>query len=336
MAELHFYSAHDAPFSLHGVYFDGECYRRVPQSIGDATSEAVAQLCRHTSGGRVRFSTNATRLAVRARLRADKTYMNITQFCQTGFDLYRDDAKRSAFQGVFCANFENRFDFTAELALEAGEKELTLYFPTYGEVTQLEIGVEAGTSVSSHAPYKNGPPIVFYGSSITQGASASRPGLSYPAIISRRSNTDFINLGFSGACKGEAAMVEYIATLPMAAFVCDFDHNCSSAEKLKLRHFPVYERIREKHPTIPFYMVTRPDFYYNKMDFDRRAVVMESYLRARALGDENVYFIDGSAFFNGADSPLEMTIDGTHPTDEGMARMASYIGGVLRETMTLK
>ena len=336
MADLHFYSAQDAPFSLHGVYFDGECYRRVPQSIGDATSEAVSHLCRHTSGGRLRFSTNATRLAVRAKLRVDQTYMHLTHFCQTGFGLYQDNALRSVFLGAFCGDFESRTDFTAELELEAGEKELTLYFPTYGEVTQLEIGVEEDASISSHAPYKNELPIVFYGSSITQGASASRPGLSYPAILSRRLDTDFINFGFSGACKGEAAIVEHIATLTMSAFVCDFDHNCSSAEKLKLRHFPVYEKIREKHPTIHFYMVTRPDFYYNKMDFDRRAVVMESYLRARALGDENVYFIDGSAFFIGADSPLEWTIDGTHPTDKGMARMADHIGGVLFETMKLK
>lgn len=336
MSELLFHNVLASPFSLHGVYHDGETFRRVPQEVGDTTSETVSRLCRHSSGGRVRFSTNATRLAVRAKLRADLTYMHMTHLCQTGFDLYLDNANRSVFLGVFCGDFENRFDFTAELELVPGEKELTLYLPTYGQVTQLEIGVEKGSSISSHTPYKNDLPIVFYGSSITQGASASRPGLSYPAILSRRFDTDFINLGFAGACKGEAAIVDHIASLPMSAFVCDFDHNCSSAEKLKMRHFPVYERIREKHPTIPFYMVTRPDFYYNKMDFDRRAVVMESYLRARALGDENVYFIDGSAFFNGADSPLEMTIDGTHPTDEGMARMADFIGGVFKETMKLK
>ncbi len=81
-------------------------------------------------------------------------------------------------------------------------------------------------------------------------------------------------------------------------------------------------------------MVTKPDFVFNKDCQDRRATVMESYLQAYNNGDKNVYFIDGSAFFNGVPS-LELTLDRCHPNDEGFGRMAAYIGDVIAKVMEL-
>ena len=142
-------------------------------------------------------------------------------------------------------------------------------------------------------------------------------------LLSRRFDCDFINLGFSGSCRGEQEIVDYMASLDMSVFVCDFDHNRSSAEKLESAHFNVYETIRKKHPDIPFYMISRPDFRFDKMDFDRRAVIMESYLRAWRAGDENVYFWDGTAEF----APYEEwgTVEGCHPNDVGFLGMAKSL-----------
>ena len=95
----------------------------------------------------------------------------------------------------------------------------------------------------------------------------------------------------------------------------------------------MYEIIREKHPNIPYYMISRPDFCYNEMDFDRRAVVMDSYLKAWRGGDRNVYFIDGSAFFCDCPDKMEYTLDACHPTDEGFQRMANLIGTVFANTI---
>ena len=81
-------------------------------------------------------------------------------------------------------------------------------------------------------------------------------------------------------------------------------------------------------------MITRPNFYFNEDCIGRRDIIMKSYLDARAKGDKNVYFIDGSAFFNGQ-SASDLTLDMTHPNDEGFCRMADYIGDVIAKVMGL-
>ena len=81
-------------------------------------------------------------------------------------------------------------------------------------------------------------------------------------------------------------------------------------------------------------MITKPDFLFNEDCISRRDIVMKSYLDARAAGDKNVYFIDGSAFFNGADIS-DLTLDRCHPNDEGFGRMAAYIGDVIAKVMDL-
>ena len=117
--------------------------------------------------------------------------------------------------------------------------------PLYGDVETVNLGLRAGATVSEHTPYKHNTPIVFYGSSITQGACASRPGRAYEAIISRKYDVNFTNLGFSGACRAEESIVDYLATLEMSAFVLDYDHNAPTLEHLKNTHHRLYEKIRE-------------------------------------------------------------------------------------------
>ena len=88
-------------------------------------------------------------------------------------------------------------------------------------------------------------PVVFYGSSITHGAAAGRPGNTYENFISQKYNLDYVNLGFAGQAKGEVNMAEYIAGLRMCAFVCDYDHNAPDADYLEKTHYRFYEIIRE-------------------------------------------------------------------------------------------
>ena len=120
----------------------------------------------------------------------------------------------------------------------------------------------------------------------------------------------------------------------MVAFVSDYDHNAPDSEYLKQTHHKLYMKIREKHPDIPYFMITRPDFYFNEDCICRRDVVMQSYLDARDKEDKNVYFIDGSAFFNG-ERTEDLTLDCCHPNDEGFKRMANYIGDVIAKVMKL-
>jgi hypothetical protein len=106
-------------------------------------------------------------------------------------------------------------------------------------------------------------------------------------------------------------------------------------EHLKKTHHRLYEKIRENHPDIPYFMVTRPNFYFNEDHISRRDIVMQSYLAARDKGDKNVYFIDGETLLKG-EFEESCTIEGCHPNDIGFLRMSRIIGDKLNEIMNLK
>lgn len=336
MEGITYYDIKKPPFEIFGLYeplADEECYIRVPREVAKATSDRVAERNLFTAGGRVRFKTDSDVIVIKALGDHGLTFHQ-TPVSRHGFDVYIDRPRGSEYMGmttpaVFCPE-----NFEAVINLGGGEKELTVNMPLFGQVKSLEIGLREGASVSAHSPYKHTTPIVYYGSSITQGAGASRPGRSYEAIISRKYDLNYINLGYSGSCLAEDAIVEYISGLEMSAFVSDYDHNAPTVEHLRDTHHRMYEKIREKHPDIPYFMITKPDFRYNKDNYDRRAVIMESYLKAYMSGDRNVYFIDGSVFFSGAELS-DLTVDRCHPNDEGYSRMAACIGDVIAKVMKL-
>ena len=154
-------------------------------------------------------------------------------------------------------------------------------------------------------------------------------------------NIDFLNFGFSGSFKAEDLIVDYLNTLSMSAFVSDYDHNAPTAEHLKNTHYRMYEKIREKHPDLPYVMITRPDVLNNEYSSKvkgelasgaviRRDIIYESYRKAIESGDRNVYFIDGDSFFAGEYQDCA-TVDSTHPNDYGMVRMADVIGCTLKK-----
>ena len=217
---------------------------------------------------------------------------------------------------------------------DASRREMMIHFPTYSDVSELYIGLAAGSTVGHGTPYKHKTPVVYYGSSITQGACASRPGNSYEAIISNELDCDHTNLGFSGSARGEDAIVDYICSLDMSVFVLDYDHNAPSAEPLEGTYEPFYNKFRASHPDTPVIFVTRPTFMNDvgvsddacTMDRIRcREGVFRTYMNALAAGDRNVDFIDGASLFNGPYADL-CTVDSIHPNDAGFLRMAEKIG----------
>ncbi len=335
MENITFYDVKKAPFEIFGLLEPLTCgkYCRIPEEVAKATSPRVAELYANTAGGRIRFKTDSDVLVIRSKGDGALTY-HTTPGMRHGYDVYLDTTRGSVFMGMTKPEPFGLKEFETVINLGGGEKELTVNMPLYGNVEEVLLGLRKGATLSAHSPYKYNTPVVFYGSSITQGACASRPGRAYEAIISRKYDINYVNLGFSGACCAEDAIVEYLASLEMSAFVSDYDHNAPNVEYLKKTHHRLYEKIREKHPDIPYFMITKPDFRFDKDSQDRRAAVMESYLQAYNNGDRNVYFIDGSAFFNGA--PVsDLTLDRCHPNDEGFGRMAEYIGDVIAKVMGL-
>ncbi len=334
---LAFHDPRQAPFSIHGLLDLTQVgsYRRLPVDVAEATSANVAWLSRHSAGGRIRFATDALTLTLRVKIAPGGRMSHCTPMLESGFDLYMDTPRGSRFVDEF--KFDPAcYDYEATIPLPAGDKELTLNMPLYGEVLSIEIGLPEDARVWAHTPYTHDLPIVCYGSSITQGACASRPGLSYQATLSRLFDCEYTNLGFSGSALAEETMVAYMASLPMAAFVSDYDHNAPSPDHLRVTHHKMYQTIRKAHPAIPYIMVSKPDFLWRENDIVRRDIIMESYLAARAAGDEHVYFLDGSAFFTPSapgESRADFTADNCHPLDTGFRRMATALADVIAAAM---
>jgi len=116
--------------------------------------------------------------------------------------------------------------------------------------------LDKNARVNGGKKYRDELPILYYGSSITQGGCASRPDHAYQALIAKWNNIDYINLGFSGNAKGEDIMVDYLASMDCGLFVCDYDHNAPTAEYLKNTHYCLYKRYREKQPSwLPLVLV---------------------------------------------------------------------------------
>ena len=128
-------------------------------------------------------------------------------------------------------------------------------------------------------------------------------------------------------------MAEFIAGLPMSVCVCDYDHNARTLEHYKATHYPFYETIRKHQPNVPYIMISRPTYFMDPLIGEQRMkVTLESYERARANGDQNVYFVDGSKLYEG-DFYESCTTDGWHPNDLGFFRIAQKLGPVIAQAM---
>lgn len=326
-------------FKLYGLIApnqenNNDCYVRVPQDVAKATNDGTYWNNRFTAGGRLRFKTNSKYIAIHAELNDPKgLFAHMPASGSKNFDLYEKIDGKEIFVKAF-TSLEGIQDQVYDFVTD-GDHELTLNFPLYNGIEKLSIGLQESAYIEEPTPYINDKPVVFYGSSITQGGCASRPGTCYQGYITRRFNLDYLNLGFSGSSRGDKAMVEYMAGLPMSIFVLDYDHNAPSPEHLEKTHSYVFNTIRKTHPDIPVIMISRPD-YHNilKKDTEKRYnIIKDTFDTAVANGDKNVYLIDGRTFLK--DFPdAEGSVDGCHPTDLGFYFMGKKIGDVIGEILS--
>ena len=321
-----FYKPQNTPFEIYGVFYENGKYRRMPQAVGESVNEGVSVLYTNTAGGRIRFKTNSSYVAIVAKMDGLGKMPHFAFTGSIGFDLYVGDE--------YCKSFMPPFDITDgyESCIDFADKsmrEITINLPLYSNVNQVYIGLEKDCAIQSPTPYKNEKPVVFYGSSITQGGCASSPGPCYQGHLSRRFNIDYINLGFSGSARAEDTMIEYIKKLDMSLFVYDYDHNAPTVEYLKNTHEKMFRAIREENQDLPIVMMSRPLYTLENDDLARRDIVMATYKNAVAAGDKNVYFLDGPQLMSLCKN--EGTVDNCHPTDFGFASMAQAIGDLIEK-----
>ncbi len=326
-----FYDITQPPFSLYGVFYDEEKKRflRMPQAIADQTSGGVSDLCNKTTGGRVRFSTDSPYLNIAVTYSYFCRMPHMPHVGSSGFALCEnvDGKERFVASGGPFYNDDRGYVRRVELPKDGKLRFYTLYMPLYNDVTGFAVGLKKGARVGAGFAYRELSPILYYGSSITQGACAHRPDTCYQALISKENNVDFINLGFSGNCKAERVMMEYLATIECSVFVFDYDHNAPTPDYLRATHYPSYELYRRARPNTPVVFASRPNIPHSVESPERLQIICESYRKAVASGDQNVYMIDGRNFFGEEWSIC--TVDGCHPTDLGFYKMAKLFGETL-------
>ena len=324
-----FYNAEEKPFDLYGIKKDSAAgkFTRMPLDVAKEVNEGVYTLCSNTSGGRIRFRTDSPYIAIKCKIPVIELSSNMAISGTTGFDLYSCENGRYTLEWVFIPDTdENQGYESIKYFTKKKIREFTLNFPLYNDVNDLLIGIEKGSLLECGDKYSDINPVLFYGSSITQGGCASRPGNAYPAILSREYNFDFINLGFSGSAFGEERIAEYIASLDISCFVMDYDHNAVDAEFLEKTHYKMYEIVRQKNPDLPIILMSMPHCVYA---FEgtlqkRKEIIKQTYEKALSEGDKNIYFVDESESFNIFGGDIATT-DLIHPNDLGFACMAESL-----------
>ncbi len=320
----------NSPFKLYGFC---EPFRRVPVDVAEASSERVALLAGNSAGGRVRFKTDSDFIVIHGDHYYTETGNLVPYVEIAGFDVFFTENGKQKYKGVFIGSQgPNKTYIESRLRYDNEMKEVTIYFPISTSFSNVYIGLREGCHIEEADPYTYETPVVFYGSSIVHGIGAIRPSSAYPATISRRLDTNFVNLGFgSGAC-AEKAIMEYISGLEMSVFVYDYDHNTPSYEHLEQTHYAGYKIFREKQPDIPVIFASRVDYYHGNVEMNEktRSLIKANYKRAKAEGDKNVYFIDGSKIYPD-DIVLrdECSMEGCHPNDLGYYLMANTFGEII-------
>ncbi len=283
-----------------------------------------------TAGGTVRFRTDAEKIIIKAELRNTIAgYHHISDRGAYGFDAYIGTGQDRQYLGGRMQFMTDEPSMEEEIELPGGFQEIMIDLPQYSGISELYIGFPADAMVAEPLERTYGP-ILFYGSSITQGACASRPGTSYTNTVCRKLDCDCINLGFSESALGEQSVAEYICTREISAFVMDYDNNAETAKQLADTHYDFYKTVREGHPDVPIIMLTRPYFLPELSDeeAERQKVVFDTYTKAKAEGDENVYFISADDIFPSEDRDA-YTVDKVHPNDLGHYMMAKKTAEVI-------
>lgn len=314
------------------MYFD-----RLPARAKANVREAVWNLSRHSAGMRVHFRAATEIIHVDHSLSTDKLSMpHMPATGVSGLDLYGKDSS-GTWRWISVTHPTTR-DIRTELVrgLPGDLMDFTVYLPLYNGTEHLRIGVPKGSVFEPVAP-RTEKPIVFYGTSITHGACASRPGMPHPAILGRRLDRPVINLGFSGNGKMEKEVGQYLTELNASVFVIDCLPNMDAAE-ITQRTVPLVQQLRAAHPTTPVVLVEDRSYSgswvlssQKRRNESSREALRGEYRKLLDSGVTGLHYIDGESLL-GADR--DDTTDGSHPSDLGFLRHADAMESVIRSALS--
>lgn len=312
-------------------------YDRLPASYRNKVRKPVWDLSKNSAGLSVRFLSNSTSIKVRWTVLNNFEMNHMAATGVKGLDLYCK--VNGAWRFVNTAKptgKENEYLLVNHMV--GTMREFRLFLPLYDGVTDLKIGIDSLSEIKK--PQKSPlRPIVFYGTSITQGGCASRPGMAYTNIISRKLNRECINFGFSGNGRMEHSIAELLAGMKPFLYVIDCVPNMTAVQ-IGDSMAPLTATIRKKDRLTPIVFVE--GVFYQKSFLDtavarelaeKNRVLRKGYEDLLKRGYKNIYYVESSQAI-GADH--EGTVDGVHFTDLGFMRFADFLISRFRQNGLLK
>jgi hypothetical protein len=314
-------------------------FDRLPAKAEGVVRDAVWGLSRHSAGMAVRFVTDAPAIHARWALISKNLAMaHMPATGVSGVDLYvkAEDGKWRWLSIGQPKDITNTVKLVGPLP--SGKREYLLYLPLYNGVSSVEIGIPKDNVISKAPAYAAGheKPLLFYGTSITQGGCASRPGMVHTAILGRWFERPVINLGFSGNGRMEPEMAKLFAELDPAVYILDCLPNMAPKE-VSERVEPFVHTLRKARQTTPILLVEDRSYsnsFLVTSSRDRnqqsRAALKTAYQNLQKAGVTNLHYLQGEDLL-GQDN--EGTVDSSHPTDLGFFRQAEAFARALRDIL---
>lgn len=313
-----------------------EPFDRLPAKAEKMVRPAVWGLSRDSAGICVRFVTNAPEIHARWTLRSKRLEMvHMPATGVSGLDLYVQ-GKDGKWRWLGIGRPTGQ---TSEAVLvdgiPAGERNYLLYLPLYNGVTAVEVGIAKKYQLAKAEARsaQRQKPIVFYGTSITQGGCASRPGMVHTAILGRWLDYPVINLGFSGNGRMEPEIGQLMSEIDAAAYVIDCLPNMNGKE-VSERTEPLVRQLRQARPQTPIVLVEDRSYTNSflrkglrQRNEENRAALRSAFEKLKKAQVTNLYYIPGEDLLG---DDTEGTVDSSHPTDLGFLRQAEAFQRVLR------
>ncbi len=343
--QFNYYDIKEKPFVIEGLaWFSKEKeYFRLPKDCKNDVSEAVYWLASHTAGGQVRFKSNSNRVVVKVKLRDRPNMSHMPATGQCGFDLYYKYENEANYHFFTSTNFAyGSIEYQVQIFNSdfPGVKDFVLNFPLYMGVEEVLIGLEKDAFVKEPIKHSYPKKIVVYGTSITQGGCACRPGMAYTNILSRKLDAEFVNLGFSGSGLGEPIMAKLMTEInKVGMFILDYEANGGCTGHLEKYMEEFIQILRSTYPTVPILVITKP--FFSNYVFVKSEIVARNRVfnfqknlvtKLKRKGDKNIYFYDGNKLYGKEDFD-ESSVDGLHPTDLGFYRMSKALYPVIKKIL---
>ena len=299
-------------------------YDRLPAQAQKTVPAPVWGLSKNSAGMAFHFSTDAARFAVRWTLRSAQLAMpHMPATGVSGVDVY---ARTDHVWKFVCNGRPKELTNTLTVSLSP-DTECLIYLPTYNGITKFEIGLPVATNRLTPCTWKTVKPIVIYGTSITQGGCASRPGMAFTAIMGRIADAPTINLGFSGNGKMELALCDLLAEIDASVYVLDCLWNMNDALVAE-RAEPFIRSLHKKRPQTPILLAEDCNQWNRQSSKAKRLRTLYEKLKTEDPASwSNLHYLPADGML-GDDG--ETTVDNCHPNDLGMWRQGQAFGSAVK------